>query len=257
MLRALLRALLSTTTLATGLLATSLAGAQDKPPLQPATFLPLREFSALTDAPEPVALESLQRITAAWNDAYAPMLIEAVYFAAGRRVQAAIQQQMERVAGRPFAGSLDPWYHWLWGQQPGEHPDYAEFKAALYERIDPRFREYFGNRPRAIIRLDEIRWGGVHRDGIPPLEAPKMIRAREAKYLQDGNIVFGVAIDGDVRAYPQRILAWHEMFKDRIAGREINGVYCTLCGTMIVYEANVGGVHHELGTAVSCTARTS
>ena len=100
---------------------------------------------------------------------------------------------------------------------PGEHPDYAEFKAALYERIDPRFREYFGNRPKAMIRLDEIRRGGVHGDGIPPLKNPKMTPARQATYLQDDNIVFGVAIDGDVRAYPRRILAWHEMVKDRIS----------------------------------------
>jgi hypothetical protein len=60
-----------------------------------------------------------------------------------------------------------PRYRWLWSIQPGEHPDYAEFKAALYESIDPRFREYFANRPKAIIRLDEIRWGGVRRGGIP------------------------------------------------------------------------------------------
>ena len=72
---------------------------------------------------------------------------------------------------------------------------------------------------------------------------------RSATYLEDGNIVFGVAIDGDVRAYPKRILAWHEMVKDRIAGRELNGVYCTLCGSMILYDATVNGVHHELGTS--------
>ena len=58
-----------------------------------------------------------------------------------------------------------------------------------------------------------------------------------------------MAIDGDVRAYPKRILAWHEMVKDRIAGRELNGVYCTLCGAMILYDTTVNGVHHELGTS--------
>ncbi|MGH8732899.1 MAG: DUF3179 domain-containing protein, partial [Burkholderiales bacterium] len=123
------------------------------------------------------------------------------------------------------------------------------FKAGLYEQIDPRFREYFAGRPKALIRLDEIRWGGVWRDGIPPLVRPKMLRAREARYLADGNIVFGVAVDGDVRAYPKRILAWHEMVKDTIAGRPLNGVYCTLCGAMILYDVTVNGVHHELGTS--------
>lgn len=113
------------------------------------------------------------------------------------------------------------------------HPDYAEFKARLYEPIDPRFREYFERRPRSLIRLDEIRWGGVRRDGIPPLKNPAMLAASEAGWLQDGDVVFGMAINGDVRAYPKRILAWHEMFKDRIGGRELAGVYCTLCGALI------------------------
>jgi hypothetical protein len=49
-------------------------------------------------------------------------------------------------------------------QDPGEHPDFAELKAALYSQLDPRFREYFENHPKAIIRLDEIRWGGVRRE---------------------------------------------------------------------------------------------
>ncbi len=224
------------------------AAAQGKPPARQ-DLLPLTVFNALVDVPEPQALAAMQRIAAGWRNAYAPMLIEAMYFASSRRVQAGIAQQLEHASGRPFDGDLNGWYHWLWSIQPGEHPEYAEFKAALYERIDPRFRDYFGNHPQAVIRLDEIRWGGVRRDGIPPLKNPKMIPAQQASYLQDDNIVFGVAIDGDVRAYPKRILAWHEMVKDRIAGRELNGVYCTLCGSMILYDATVDGVHHELGTS--------
>ena len=115
--------------------------------------------------------------------------------------------------------------------------------------MDPGFVDYFYGNPAANIRLDEIRWGGVRRDGIPPLDHPKMIAAAEADYLDDGNIVFGVALDGDVRAYPKRILAWHEMFKDSIAGEHHTGVYCTLCGTMILYRSAFDGVHHELGTS--------
>ena len=76
-----------------------------------------------------------------------------------------------------------------------------------------------------------------------------MITALAATYLDDDNIVFGIALDGEARAYPKRILAWHEMFKDRIAGRELAGVYCTLCGAMILYDTTVGGVHYELGTS--------
>ncbi|MEL6415270.1 MAG: DUF3179 domain-containing (seleno)protein, partial [Pseudomonadota bacterium] len=55
--------------------------------------------------------------------------------------------------------------------------------------------------------------------------------------------------NGDARAYPKRILAWHEMFVDTIGGVEIAGVYCTLCGTVIPYETQIDGVNIEFGTS--------
>ena len=211
--------------------------------------VPLAVFYALVGEDETRALAALKRIGEGWQNAYAAMLLEMMGSLPGRRVQSGVVALLEKASGQPFDGDLNRWYEWLWSIDPGVHPDYAEFKAAFHSTIDPRFREYFQNKPAAIIRLDEIRWGGVYRDGIPPLKNPKMIPAREASYLRDDNIVFGVAIDGDVRAYPKRILAWHEMVKDTIAGRELNGVYCTLCGSMILYETTIKGVHYELGTS--------
>lgn len=206
-------------------------------------------FYGLLNQNGAAAQAQLQRIRAGWRNEYASMLLESVGFVPTREVQLGVLRLLEQKSGLAFDGDLDGWYRWLWALPSAEHPDYAEFKAGLYERIDPRFREYFANRPKALIRLDEIRWGGVWRDGIPPLVKPKMIRAREASYLAGGDIVFGVAIDGDVRAYPKRILAWHEMVRDTIAGRPLNGVYCTLCGAMVLYDVTIDGVHHELGTS--------
>ena len=215
----------------------------------PHAHVPVAAFLGVLNTNEAAARASLGRIQSSWRDAYTAPLLELVGFVPVRDVQLEVFAVLERATGRRFGGDLDRWYEWLWERQVGEHPDYAEFKAVLYEQVDPRFREYFGKQRRAIIRLDEIRWGGVQRDGIPPLKNPKMMPAAQASYLANDDIVFGVAIDGDVRAYPKRILAWHEMVKDRIAGRELNGVYCTLCGSMILYDATVGGVHYELGTS--------
>lgn len=197
---------------------------------------------------EAEAAAAMRQIAASWNDAYAGMLLEALTFSPYLNVHGAIMDLLHTASG--IRGeSIDALYRWLWSMEIDEYPHYAAFKAALYERIDPRFREYFDNDPKRTIRLDEVRWGGVRRDGIPPLKNPKMLRAGDAGYLEGDNVVFGVAIDGDVRAYPKRILAWHEMVKDRIGGRELNGVYCTLCGSMVIYVARAGGVHHELGTS--------
>ena len=210
--------------------------------------VPLQAFLGVLNSNPAAASASLARIRKGWRDAYTAPLLELAGFVPVLSVQLEVLSQIERTTGRR-SGDLNAHYEWVWEREPGDYPYYAEFKAALYEQVDPRFREYFSKERKAIIRLDEIRWGGVWRDGIPPLKNPKMLPAAQASYLADGDIVFGVAIDGDVRAYPKRILAWHEMVKDQIAGRELNGVYCTLCGSMILYDASANGVHYELGTS--------
>ncbi|MEO7855058.1 MAG: DUF3179 domain-containing protein [Rubrivivax sp.] len=211
-------------------------------------MLPLKDFMTLLDVLSKPSNAALARIDAQWQDGYATMLLEAWGFMPDSFVRRDALQLVSKKSGVPST-DLNVLYEWAWSVRPTQHPQYAAFKAALYESVDPSFREYFDNQPKTAIRLDEIRWGGVHRDGIPPLDKPKMIAAADASWLGENDIVFGVAIDGDVRAYPKRILAWHEMFKDTIAGRQLNGVYCTLCGSMILYDTTIDGVHHELGTS--------
>ena len=195
------------------------------------------------------AAAALDRIDADWKDAYAAMLLDMIYFSTSPEIDTRMTRSLERASGLRFSGDYDPFYRWLWSFDPGQHPEYSEFMATLYGQIDPGFREYFDDRPKSLIRLDEVLWGGVNRDGIPPLNNPEMIPVREATYLDDENIVFGVTVDGEARAYPKRILAWHEMVKDEIGGRRMTGVYCTLCGAMILYDSNVAGTQHELGTS--------
>ncbi len=211
--------------------------------------VPLTVLADVLGDDENRAMAAVTRISENWHESSAAPLIEMIHFVPSRRALKGVLALIERVSGQPFEGGVDVWYEWLWSAERPVHPDYARFKALLYAPIDPRFAEYFEGRPKTIIRLDEIRWGGVRRDGIPPLKNPGMIAARDAAWLQGEDIVFGVAINGDVRAYPKRILAWHEMFKDRIGGRELAGVYCTLCGALVLYDVTVAGVQHELGTS--------
>ena len=192
--------------------------------------------------------KSLSEIENNWNNSYAPILIESLRFVRERKTRAEIQSVLSNKAGVK-AKDFDGLLQWGWSQPYSPHSKYAEFKEFLYEQIDPRFSEYFDDEPKSIIRLDEIRWGGVRRDGIPPLKDPETTSADKAKYLKDDNIVFGVSFNGESRAYPKRILAWHEMVKDHVGGVSINGVYCTLCGSMIVYDTKHQGKHYELGTS--------
>ena len=91
------------------------------------------------------------------------------------------------------------------------------------------------------IRLEEVVWGGVQFDGIPSLDNATMINADKADYLLDTDLVFGIEINGDARAYPLRIMGWHEMANDVIGGVPVALAYCTLCGSGILYETLLEG----------------
>jgi hypothetical protein len=136
------------------------------------------------------------------------------------------------------------WFDWmLWQEAHPEivpHPAYATFMRELHLLIDPEFavflRPEYLRRDQARIRIEEIAWGGVVKDGIPSLDNPALVAASEAAYLRADDLVFGVEINGDLRAYPLRIMGWHEMFNEVIGGVPVALAYCTLCGSGILYE---------------------
>jgi hypothetical protein len=74
-------------------------------------------------------------------------------------------------------------------------PEYGAFKGQLYGQIDPRFQEFFPTPLRCSIRLDQVDWGGVVVNGIPPLDHPHTVSAANAGYLDDDNIIFGLYVD--------------------------------------------------------------
>ena len=192
--------------------------------------------------------QAFDEVAKDWQRAHTPMAIEMLSLAQGPLAYH-VYELLKEKTGEDFGFDTNLWFVWWWQQEPVVDPHYALFKSTLYGFIDERFEGYFSVDRVTRIRLDEIRWGGVRQDGIPPLRQPKMISAAEADYLEDDNVVFGIALNGDARAYPKRILAWHEMFIDEIGGTEYAGVYCTLCGAVILYETHFEGTRHRLGTS--------
>ncbi|MBM3560561.1 MAG: DUF3179 domain-containing protein [Alphaproteobacteria bacterium] len=164
-------------------------------------------------------------------------------------IRARLLSFLEKQTGKRFDPLLRGWREWMWTLPYEPHPDYARFKGMVYGAIDPRMQRFFPPDAKSLIRLDEIDWGGVTVNGIPPLYHPKVLPAAEARYLRDNHVVFGVVINGEARAYPKRILAWHEMAVDRLGGTEITIVYCTLCGTVIPYNSVAGGRQIRFGTS--------
>lgn len=171
---------------------------------------------------------------------------------AGAKVEAIRARVMKFLVDRTgtnFGADARSWSQWVWGLPYEPHPQYGEFKGLVYALLDTRMRDFFPPGVAAKIRLDQIEWGGVRVNGIPPLVNPAMVAAAEARYLRDSNVVFGIEIDGEAKAYPKRILAWHEMATDRVGGQDLTIVYCTLCGTVIPYFSSIGGRRFTFGTS--------
>lgn len=197
-----------------------------------------------------VLQSSLKQIALTWNESYEILAIETIYFSKNSSTIYELLQLLEEKTTKQYKFDFDKWYDYIWNKPAAYNEDYYKFKAEVHGLIDLKFYRYFDQRAhQSLIRLDEVRWGGVVQDGIPPLRNPKMIDASIADYLEDSNTVFGIEVNGEARAYPKRILAWHEMFTDVIGETPVAGVYCTLCGTVILYKTNYQGKHYQLGTS--------
>lgn len=161
---------------------------------------------------------------------------------------------LSQLTDKDWSTSPAPWEELtIWY---GEHhelqppPGYTGWKGELHaEIIDARFRDFLYDGAPATVRVEEVVWGGVKVDGIPALVNPKMIPAAEAHYLTEVEPVFGVSINGDNRAYPLRILDWHEMADDVVGGTHVALAYCTLCGSGILFDASADGKTFEFGSS--------
>ena len=75
---------------------------------------------------------------------------------------------------------------------------------------------------RHLIRLDEILSGGPPRNGIPSLDNPAFISAAKADgILKSSDIVVGLEFGGVAKAYPIRILNWHEIVNDKVGNQPV------------------------------------
>ena len=208
-----------------------------------------RAFLTLVAGEEGDMVDAMDLVESTWEPSYLSMALDVVRLSRNPAISASLMQLIANKVGGEHGYDLGAWQRAMWNAPEARHPRYAAFKGALYSFLDPRFSAYFDEVGEPSIRLDEIVWGGVRQDGIPPLRNPTMLAADDIAYLEDDHIVFGISVNGDARAYPKRILAWHEMFVDVVGGVPVAGVYCTLCGTVILFHTEHDGVNHALGTS--------
>ncbi|HXU31524.1 MAG TPA: DUF3179 domain-containing protein [Thermoanaerobaculia bacterium] len=185
---------------------------------------------------------------------YAAPLVELLRFPLGPQ-KAAVVEALGAIAGLAAGiGRGEPWHDgftWLGAQKDPKLPaGFTAWKGRLLAaRVDPALRRFFDPGAVSRIPIERIQWGGVKKDGIPALDRPELIAAAEATYLTPEDRVFGVEIHGDTRAYPLRILDWHEMANDVVGDTPVSLAYCTLCGAGVLYSTKAGARTFTFGSS--------
>jgi hypothetical protein len=161
--------------------------------------------------------------------------------------------------GEAYAGPLA-------GQQLQQLPSFNSFWfawSAFYHGSTVWNRDEL-NLPGAIEREDnclvpcgEIRPACSGRDCIPALDydgrdgrpVAEMGTAAQGDYLSETDTILGVVIDGEPRAYPHNLLWWHEIYNDKIGGREFTVTLCPLTGSGMVFGGELSGAAIDFGVS--------
>ena len=93
--------------------------------------------------------------------------------------------------------------------------------------------------PPPVVDPDEIVSGGPPPDGIPPIDDPEFLSPARVSFLDPNEPVLAVEVGGLAKAYPIRIMMWHEIVNDRFGQTPIVVTYCPLCNTGIAFERPV------------------
>lgn len=99
------------------------------------------------------------------------------------------------------------------------------------------------------IPTAEILSGGPPKDGIPAILAPKFVPGNGADFILDEDRVLALVHKGEAKAYPIKIMNWHEIVNDTVGGKKVFVTYCPLCGTGMAFESIIKGKSYSFGVS--------
>jgi len=169
------------------------------------------------------------------------LISDMLRFVSGQQQWLALTQAAAELLDKPFTPQEawdDVTNHLLAWDIPAP-PDYLDYKRAIFTANVPGWESLF---QKGEMDWRPVSWGGVLIDNrdydktddgcncIPGLDNPEVSHAKDTTWLEDDDIVFGIEVNGETRAYPRRIMEVREMVNDTLGGRDLGIPYCTLCG---------------------------
>ena len=174
------------------------------------------------------------------------IIADLMRFTAGQQLHDTLAEAASLLLGKDLAKS-NAWGgitdHLIAWDVPAP-PQYLKVKREIFTSVVPGWDKIF---VEGDIDWRHVSWGGVLIDDrkynktddecncIPAADNPKVIKAKDATWLKDKDIVFGIEVNGEFRAYPRRIMEVREMVNDTLGGRHLGIPYCTLCGAAQAY----------------------
>lgn len=189
---------------------------------------------------------ALDEIAASEDPRIAWLISDLMRFVTGRQLSATLADAAGKLLGKELPDGND-WGvvtdHLIAWDIPAP-PDYLPVKRAIFTSIVPGWDRIFAE---GDIDWRLVSWGGVLIDDrpydrtdevcncIPAADNPEVSSAEDATWLKDEDVVFGIEVNGEYRAYPRRIMEVREMVNDTLGGRHLGIPYCTLCGAAQAY----------------------
>jgi hypothetical protein len=127
---------------------------------------------------------------------------------------------------------------------------------------DGRTIESYGyNLSNLTVSADVLVPSRLPRDGRLTLLNPPSVTAAEVdelneEYARQGqwrriavssDLVIGVQMNGEARAYPIRYMLWHEIVNDQLGGVPLAVTYHPLCASAVAFDRRIDGEVHDFG----------
>ena len=187
----------------------------------------------------------VQAVRELGDSAYGAYLLDLVRVGFSSTAASEALETLALLSGIPRDGGVQTDYltygRWVLNDAPTPKADYAGFKAAVYYQVDPDFVPLL-LKVTNVRLLAGLQYGGVGVGAIGELNAPPTVSMTQPQWAQPDEQIYGlVGAQGTALAYPERILARHELSNDTLDNIAVAVTFCTLCRAVRVYDRRVDG----------------